>query len=110
MEAHVERILPVHIFFLHIALQNVETFFKYCILPEILDKCFTRSVKMQVIRTDKLQDELPSLLTKPVICYCRKVDPTEDMICSSGICKIIKFHSVPPKNGTVPTTAKSLTS
>jgi len=86
-------ILP-DIDFFHTALQKVETFFKCCILPEILGKWYTRSVEMQVIRTDKLQTELPSLLTKPVICYCCKGDPTEDMICSSGICKIVKFHSV----------------
>jgi len=41
---------------------------------------------MEVIKTDKLQNELPSFLTKPVICYCRKVDPP-------GICTTVKFMS-----------------
>jgi len=82
MDAHVERIQPDTDLF-HTALQKVETFFKCCVLPDILGKWYTRSVEIQVIGTDKLQNERPSLLTKPVICYCRKVDPTEDMICSS---------------------------
>ena len=72
---------------------------------------------MQVNKTDKPHHELPSLSTKHIICHCHKIEPTDDITCSSGICKTVKVQSVSVyawdlsgsqnRNGTVLAAAKS---
>ena len=80
-----ERIYPD--FTLWESLQpKLTTFWRICILPEILGRWYTRKCHM------------PSLVQVPVscndnnICYCRKATEEETITCSNPKCPYMKFH------------------
>ena len=82
--------------FLVIELEKVELFFKNCILPELLAKCFTQDVSkpLAVSSSDVIESA----------CYCRNPRSGTMLKCDSEQCpvkhyhmKCLKLKSVPKK-------------
>ena len=77
---YVERITPDLVFFEE-QLEKAAVFFKKCVIPELLAKCYTA----------------PKPLSSPVtdgqmFCYCREPASEQMLDCSSGFCTIKRFH------------------
>ena len=64
------------------ALQKLTTFWRICILPEILGRWYTRKCHLEVV--------LPA---DSGICYCRSTDQENTVTCSNNDCPFAKFHS-----------------
>ena len=76
---------------------KLETFWRICILPEILGRWYTRKMDL------KAQLSLEEV-TKPGDCYCRETTSEAPITCANHTCKISRFHPscLGIKNVTVP--------
>ena len=77
----IERIHPDNAHW-QTALQKLTTFWRICILPEILGRWYTRKCHLEVV--------LPA---DGGICYCRSTDQENTVTCSNNDCAYAKFHS-----------------
>ena len=62
-------------------LPKLETFWRICILPEILGRWYTRRCTVP-----------PKLPDKDGICFCRKIRHEETISCSNKNCPYKRFH------------------
>lgn len=76
---------------------KLETFWRICILPEILGRWYTRKMDL------KAQLSLEEV-AKPGDCYCRETTSEAPITCANHTCKIFRFHPscLGIKNVTVP--------
>ena len=78
----IERIFPDHAHWENV-LPKLVTFWRYCILPEILGRWYTR----------KRHLSLAHLLTSDSVCYCRQERSGEPTVtCTNEDCPIKVFH------------------
>jgi hypothetical protein len=64
---------------------NVTTFFKKCILPEILCEYFTK-------KQQQMKGAASNVEKDGLFCYCNAVKTGNILICASEECKVKKFH------------------
>lgn len=76
---YVERITPDIVFFEE-ALAKAETFFKKCVIPELLAKFYT------------VPKPVPSFNDGQKYCYCKEPECGQMLECSSGFCATRRFH------------------
>ena len=62
-------------------LPKLETFWRICILPEILGRWYTRRCTIP-----------PTLLSKDAICFCRTERDEDSILCSNKDCPYQRFH------------------
>ena len=76
---------------------KLETFWRICILPEILGRWYTQKMDLKAQLS-------PEEVTKPGDCYCRETTSEAPITCANHTCKISKFHPscLGIKNVTVP--------
>ena len=91
-ELFVQRIYPDDEF-MAVVLQKVTTFFKVCILPELLGKWYTKSQVYDALPSSSTVDSVSSTSSQNVWCYCRKGEEGEMIECERKECPVIWFHT-----------------
>ena len=92
---HIERIVASEEFFTDV-LVNVQVFYKYCLLPELADKWYTRkSVMPEPSSPSSLSSTssgTPNPCSHDVFCYCKESRDGTLIGCDFPNCKIEWFH------------------
>ena len=68
-------------------IRKLETFWRICILPEILGRWYTRKMDLKAQLS-------PEEVATPGDCYCRETTSEAPITCANHTCKISRFHAV----------------